>query len=189
MLTPMMGNRVPDDPDRFWAADTGCFAQPAKHDDDRYLDWLRERAHSAGRCLFATAPDVRPEVSTEPARATLERSRPMFEPIRRAGYRAALCAQDGLEDLDIPWPEFDALFIGGSNPWRVSGAVERLIAEANRRGLWTHIGRINSLAALRRSQAMGAKSADGTFLKFAPDTNIERMLRWFDAMDRQPLLL
>lgn len=186
MLTPMMGNRLPDV--RTWAADTGCFAQPAKHDDDRYIAWLGDRQYAADRCLFATAPDVRPEFSDTPAADTLLRSAPMFARIRAAGFRAALVAQDGLEHEDIPWDDFDALFIGGSTAWKLGDACTALIREANRRGKWTHSGRVNSLRRLRHVQWQGCRSADGTFLAFGPNKNIPRVESWLRQLREQPML-
>lgn len=186
MLTPMMGNRLPDD--RVWAADTGCFAQPAKHDDNAYLAWLADRADASDRCLFATAPDVRPEFSNTPARDTLERSAPMFRHIRAAGFSAALVAQDGLEQERIPWDDFDALFIGGSTAWKLGDACTALVREANRLGKWTHSGRVNSLRRLRHVQWQGCRSADGTFVAFGPDKNIPRVEAWLRALRMQPQL-
>lgn len=181
MLTPMMGNRVPED--RLWAADTGCFAAPLKHDDDRYLDWLRERAALAGRCLFATAPDVLGDGA-----ATLARSAPMLARIRRVGFRAALVAQDGMERLEVPWDEIDALFLGGSTGWKLGTAAAGMACEARRRGKHVHMGRVNSLRRLRHAQAVGCHSADGTFVAFGPNKNIPRVERWLRAMREHPML-
>ena len=85
--------------------------------------WLAARADRAGRCAFATAPDVPLD-----ATATLTRAAPMLPRIRAAGYPAALVAQDGLEDLPVLWALFDALFIGGSTARKLSPAASRLVA-------------------------------------------------------------
>lgn len=182
MMTPMMGNAVPDD--RVWAADTGCFNAPHLHDDDRYLKWLRSNLTNAAVCLFATAPDV-----VGDAEATLTRSKPMFDRIRDVGYPAALVAQDGLEELPIPWDSFDALFVGGRNDWKFSDRAFGLMAEARLRGKWVHAGRVNSYTRLVRMRQVGANSADGTFVKFAPDTNVERLRGWLRKLEVQPDLL
>jgi hypothetical protein len=181
MRTPMIGNLLPSD--RIWAADTGCFLQPDKHDDDKYISWLEKNAHAADRCLFATAPDV-----VGDAVATLARSLPMLGRIRAAGYRAALVAQDGIENTAIPWDEFDALFVGGTTEWKLSERSFELMAEAKRRGKWVHVGRVNSLKRLRRMEHAGADSADGTFVAFGPDVTIPRLKAWLDTMSRQPSL-
>jgi hypothetical protein len=106
MDTPAQGNKRP--PGVTWAADNGCFGQ-GYPGDEAWLMWLKRHRRDVDRCLFATAPD-----SVGDAAATLERSRPFLPVIRQLGFPAALVAQNGLEDLAVPWDEFDVLFIGGS---------------------------------------------------------------------------
>ncbi len=163
-----------------WAADTGMFAAPEKFDPDRYLAWLDARRHAADRCLFATAPDV-----VGDAVATLEIAAPFLPRIRALGFKAALVAQDGLEALPVPWDAFDVLFVGGTTAWKLSEAAYALVAEANRRGKWTHQGRCNSWRRLRAAQAAGYDSADGTYLAFGPDTNTPKLQRWLDRIAAQ----
>lgn len=182
ILTPMMGNALPDG--RAWAADTGCFGAPHKHNDDHYLYWLTDRLCALSRCLFATAPDV-----VGDAAATLERSMPMLARIRELGYPAALVAQDGLEALPVPWEAFDCLFIGGTTAWKLSDHAIRLIAEAKRRGKWVHVGRVNSKRRYQWCHSHGADSADGTFVAFGPDQNIPRLERWLSVKRQLPLPL
>src|SRR5438445_6369403 len=92
--TPAQGNGRPAG--ITWAADNGCFGS-GYPGDDRWLSWLHRQRGDAGRCLFATAPDV-----VGDAVATLARSRPFLPRIRRLGYPAAPVAQDGLEALTVP---------------------------------------------------------------------------------------
>jgi hypothetical protein len=103
--TPKQGNKRPSNVT--WAADNGCFGK-GWPGDKPWMDWLRRQRRDVDQCLFATAPDV-----VGDAAATLERSRPYLPLIRQMGYPAALVAQNGLEDLVVPWGEFDVLFIGG----------------------------------------------------------------------------
>lgn len=162
MLQPGMGNHPPKG--QLWAADNGRFSKPATYSDDKYLAWLRKRAVYLDSCLFATAPDV-----VGDAAATLEMSRPMLPQIRALGYKAALVAQDGLESLDVPWDEFDCLFVGGTTKWKLSEHAYSLVQEAKRRGKWTHMGRVNSWQRFRAAAAAGYDSADGTVLRFDPN--------------------
>lgn len=146
-----------------WAADNGAFADT--WDEDKWINWLGRIERK--NCLFAVAPDVYPD-----AVASLERSLSFFPIIREMGFPVAFVAQDGAEDLDLPWDEFDCLFVGGErtpNPlheWKTSRKAERLVRMARDKGKWAHMGRVNSLDRLRRAHAMGCQSVDGTFLKY-----------------------
>lgn len=184
MLQPGMGNLPPAG--QPWAADNGRFSAPETYTDERYLDWLAKRPHKDA-CLFATAPDV-----VGNAGATLALSAPMYGRIRKAGYRAALVAQDGLENLRefIPWDDFDALFIGGTTEWKLSEAAHELAAEAKWRGKWLHMGRVNSLRRVRIAKAMGCDSVDGTYLRFrhALGTGEAEIAEWLDDLERSPML-
>lgn len=181
MHTPMMGNSLYHG--RTWAADTGCFAAPHKHDNDKYLSWLHRHNDIAKQCLFATAPDV-----VGDAAATLLQSMPMLCAVRDAGYRAALVAQDGMEQCDIPWKHFDALFLGGTTRWKLGNHAAAIVQEAKQQGKWVHMGRVNSLKRLRFAQTMGCDSADGTFVAFGPDINIPKVRHWVQVLNSQPLL-
>ena len=165
-----------------WAADTGIFGS-RPFILDRYLQMLDRWTPRSKDCLFATAPDVVADWE-----ATLERSMPVVPTIRAMGYRAALVLQDGATPETVPWQEIDVVFTGGSTAWKLSEDAYRLIAEAKDRGLWTHMGRVNSLRRLRAADVAGYDSADGTFLAWAPDKNIERMRRWFENLNIQPSL-
>ena len=178
--TPAQGNKRPSGVT--WCADNGCFSATGKpFDEVRWFDWLARNAHDAGRCLFATAPDV-----VGDAAATLVRSLPWLPKVRELGYPAAFVAQDGLEDLPVPWDEFDALFIGGSTEWKLGVHARRLVGEAKRRGKHVHMGRVNSLKRYRYAEAIGCDSVDGTYLTFGPDVNLPKLLSWVDRVSEQP---
>ena len=170
IATPAGGS--PPRPGIAWCADNACYTDRYPG-DQKYLAWLARHRHLASACAFATAPD-RPG----DAAATVARSMPMLERIRGAGYRAALVAQDGLEHLPIPWGSFDVLFVGGSTAWKLSAAATGLAAQARRRGLTVHMGRVNSLRRLRHAAAIGATSVDGTYLAYGPDRNLPTLLGW-----------
>jgi hypothetical protein len=176
MLTPRMGQRPPEG--QVWAADNGRYASPQDYTDEKYLAWLA--GMPAESCLFATAPDVWGD-----AVATMALSVPMLPVIRAAGYRAALVAQDGVELLPVPWDDFDALFIGGSDGWRHSDGLRDLVADAKRRGKWVHMGRVNSLRRMRYAESIGCDSADGTVLKHDPSRPVHE---WGAAVRTRPSL-
>lgn len=153
-----------------WAADNNCWGRHYPG-DQAWFSWLSEQAHDAYSCLFATAPDVIGD-----ARETLERSIPWLPEIRRLGFKAGFVAQPGCLDLDVPWDEFDALFLGGTDEWKLGPGARDMVGEARSRGRWVHMGRVNSLRRFHYAAAIGCNSADGTVLAFAPDRNIEKIL-------------
>jgi hypothetical protein len=184
MLTPMMGNRLP--PDRLWAADTGCFAAPEKHDDEKYLRWLGTRVSAAGRCLFATAPDV-----VGDGWGTLRRSHAVLPRIRGCGFNAALVGQDGMTPDMLPWETFDCLFVGGTTGWKLSEVAASLIRAAKVRGKWVHVGRVNSEERVMHFRRMGeglVDSVDGTYIAFGPDRNGPRVAGWMRRAVMQQVL-
>lgn len=177
--TPAQGNTRPDGV--LWCADNGCFGK-GYPGDVKWLAWLTKNAGSADTCLFATAPDV-----VGDAAATLERSAPWLPAIRSLGYPAALVAQDGLEDLEIPWSDFDVLFIGGSTEWKLGVNARRITAEAKARGKHVHMGRVNSERRFKYAAAIGCDSVDGTYLTFGPNINLPIVLSWGRLADQGEL--
>lgn len=178
IATPAQGNAI--HPAYRWCADNGVFGD-AYPGDDAYLGWLGERAEHRDRCMFAVAPDV-----VGDAAATLDRSGPMLTRIRMAGFPVALAAQNGLEDLDVPWHAFDVLFIGGDTGWKLGPEARALTAQARLRGKHVHMGRVNSLQRLRYADHVGCQSADGTYLAFGPDINLPKLLGWLRSVNQQP---
>lgn len=167
ICTPAAGNKVV--PGVSWCADNGVFGNTYPG-DGAYLDWLKERAWAVNQCAFAVAPDVVCD-----AQATLDRSTPMLPAIRAAGYPVALAAQNGIEDLTVPWADFDVVFLGGDDEWKLGPHAAALTAEARARGKWVHMGRVNSRRRLRYAAYIGCNSADGTYLKW-PDANLPKLL-------------
>jgi hypothetical protein len=172
--TPAQGNRRPAG--GIWCADNGCFGA-GYPGDERWFAWLTKHAADAASCAFATAPDV-----VGDAAATLDRSLPWLPRIRALGYPAALVAQDGLENLTVPWDEFDVLFIGGTTGWKLGQHARRLVGEAHAHGKHVHMGRVNSERRYAYAELIGCDSADGTYLAFGPDTNLPKLLRWTGSL-------
>jgi hypothetical protein len=172
--TPMQGNVLIDG--CTWMADNGCFGSGYPGDDE-WMKWLGKLRQHAGRCLFATAPDVLGD-----AKATLVRSAPWLGRIRGLGFKAALVAQDGLEDVvdEVPWDHFDVLFIGGSTDWKLGPGPRYLAWKARLYGKGLHLGRVNSQKryTYARLALGGCGSVDGTFLTFGPDFRLPEALAW-----------
>jgi hypothetical protein len=141
-----------------WAADNDCFQRLDAHAYYAMLDRLH---HIGGRCLFVAVPDV-----VADAYATARQFESWWTGAARRGLPVALVAQDGLEHMDrwmsMVWPRIDALFIGGSTDWKLGPAARAFVREAKRRGLWVHMGRVNSVKRIAYAAEIGCDSIDGT---------------------------
>lgn len=168
--TPRQGNVRPAGV--VWCADNSRFGK-GWPGFDRWWAWLERHAEDAPTCLFAVAPDV-----VGDAAATLTESAPWLPRIRALGYPAALVAQDGLEDLTVPWDDFDVLFIGGTTEWKLGPHARALISEAKAHGKRVHFGRVNSERRYRYALSLGCDSCDGTYLTFGPDQLLPDVLAW-----------
>lgn len=194
-----------------FGADNGFYGLGAKADptpeqdlaaEVRWIKWVRlEVAARSDACLFVTVPDVLNWLELEDgkrvpvgdAEATLARYSGLVDVVRNAGLPAALVAQDGLSfDADgvfagaerVAWDAIDVIFVGGSDGYKLGADAEALCREARRRGLWVHVGRVNS----RKRAALVADyvdSVDGTLLAFGPAANwprLEAILDHFDGL-------
>lgn len=153
----------------WWAADNDCFQGL---DPDEYMTMLNAIAHTdISRLLFVAVPDV-----VADAHGTLVLFRAWLPALRKRGLPAALVAQDGLTPGAVPWSELAALFIGGSTAWKAGRPAAALIEEARARGVWVHVGRINTLRRLRYFDALGIDSFDGTQFSMFAETYLPRWL-------------
>jgi hypothetical protein len=151
LLTPLTRYRLRN-PALPWAIDNGGYSQ---FDQEAFLALLAREDHHKERCLFVSAPDV-----VASARRTLE----IFDrwKDRLDGWKVALVAQDGQDDLPIPWDHCDAIFIGGSTKFKCSEGAGQIVRAAKILGKWVHIGRVNDSLRWKHFEAMGADSCDGT---------------------------
>lgn len=172
-----------------WAADNDCFQRLHIERYDAMLDALAVVAGSRwenGRVidrqrgsglLFVTVPDV-----VADARATLRQWVRWQAAPRRRGLPVAFVAQDGCEHgLIPPWWQMDALFIGGSTPWKLGPAAERVVHAAKRAGKWVHMGRVNSARRAAYAAAIGCDSFDGTGAALFTRTHLPSYLAWAQA--------
>lgn len=154
-----------------WAMDNGAFG---RFDQAAFLALLKRHRGRADEALWVAAPDV-----VGSAVVTLALFY-VWEPrIRDLGYRVALVGQDGLTPWATPWHRMDALFVGGTTAWKLGADARELIWEAKRRGLWVHVGRVNSARRMRYLMSLGSDvvdSVDGTKLSIAPDRWIPQYL-------------
>lgn len=178
MDTPRQRVRRPDGID--WCADNGAFSD--RFDELHWWRFLEDHAHAAGTCRFVVSPDV-----VGDAVATLARSLPWLEGVRSLGYPVAFVAQDGFGSIEVPWDQFDVLFIGGSTIWKLGPHARQAVTDAKARGKWVHMGRVNSERRWKYADAIGVDSCDGTFLTFGPDVNLPRLLAWTRNNDQLEL--
>src|SRR5690606_13720233 len=96
-----------------YAIDNGAFSGFCA---EWFARLLERQRYVKDRCLFVTVPDV-----VGSARRTLEvwNRRDKFA----RHWPLALVAQDGIENMEIPWDEMKAIFIGGGDPWKDSRAA------------------------------------------------------------------
>jgi len=177
-----------------FAVDNGMFGlakrhQEAKFDQERFYRWLDTLPRTA---LFVAAPDVLhfialqdgEEVPVGDAAATLVQYPVHARRIRAMGFKVALVGQDGIEALldEIPWDLVDAIFLGGSDAWKLGPGAKALIDQAKLRGCHVHMGRVNSFARLQLAQDLGCDTADGTFITYGGDINVWRLQGWISDL-------
>lgn len=153
LLTPLT-RFTRQHPEAFFAVDNGAFA---KFDADAFLALLEREKEAKHLCRFVSVPDV-----VGSARRTLE----VFEHwrFRMNGWPLALVAQDGQEDLPIPWKGIEAVFIGGTTAWKLSEHAAAICKAGKALGKWVHAGRVNTPARFEYFEKLGADSIDGTGL-------------------------
>ena len=144
------------------AIDNGAFSGfPA----DKF-DRLLSRQEQAGQqrindCLFVTVPDI-----VGNARRTLElwsrRERWFKEHNSEWMKKLAFVAQDGIENMEIPWDEMSCLFVGGKDPWKDSQSAADIVRTAKTLGLWVHVGRVNTPKRFEHFLQLGADTCDGS---------------------------
>jgi hypothetical protein len=154
LLTPLtrFKRQYPDDQ---FAIDNGAFADFNRANFESLLDRQKD---ARAQCRFVAAPDV-----LGSARRTLELYE-YWHPRLAGFWSTALVAQDGLEDLPIPWADVEAIFIGGTTQWKLSRYAQEIIKCAQGFGKWVHVGRVNTPARFEYFDALGVDSIDGTGL-------------------------
>lgn len=137
-----------------WAADNDCFQGLDERAYRRMLDALV----GLPGCRFVTVPDV-----VADAAATTVLFGEWHGELAMRGLPAALVAQDGIEHERVPWEAIDALFIGGSDDFKLGPVAADYAREASRRGKWVHWGRVNTRRRIDYIASTGAcDSFDGS---------------------------
>jgi hypothetical protein len=150
-----------------WAADNDCFQGL---DADAYRAMLAAIYGLPG-CRFVVAPD---------SVGNWQRTRRMFEywyaELSACWQPIAYVAQDGQPSEHVPWRRIGALFVGGTTEYKCSDAAHDLVREARRRGLWTHMGRVNTARRMTLAMSWGCDSIDGTSVSMYTDKRLPERL-------------
>ncbi len=153
LFTPLT-RRLPQRPEQMFAMDNGAFS---RFEVKGFLAMLAKHEPRKDLCRFVAAPDV-----VGCARRTIECFR-HWQP-RLAKWPIAFVCQDGQENLDVPWDNCAAVFIGGSTEWKMSQHAAAIVKASKVIGKWCHVGRINTPGRLEYFEGLGADSCDGTGL-------------------------
>jgi len=140
-----------------YGLDNGCFSGSLHPAWDRLLEEAREV-----RPVFVCCPDV-----VGHAGLTLS----LFDHFERKtnGLPRALVLQDGIGNLAdrIPWSKIHAVFVGGSDDFKLSSEAFQVAQCARMLGKWVHVGRVNE--AKRVVAWLGkADSIDGSGISRDP---------------------
>jgi len=156
LLDPASANLLPEEA-RAWAADNSAFSGFDEAAFVRMLDRMADLpAERRAKCLFVASPDV-----VGDARATLARFEYWEPRLRERGWPVALVGQDHLTFRDMPWERISAFFVGGSTEWKLNKAP-LFIDACKKRGIWVHMGRVNTFNRMHYAKVLGCDSVDGS---------------------------
>ena len=150
LLTPLTGYSNSGDE---FGIDNGAFS---RFDNLKFQRLLEREKENVGRCKFVAVPDI---VSN--GRRTLEIFKTHCNFVSNV-WPIAMVAQDGIEDMEIPWWSMQAIFIGGGDPWKDSKAVADIVKTALILGKHVHVGRVNTIKRFRWFHDLGAHTCDGS---------------------------
>lgn len=165
-----------------WAADNDCFQGLDRDAYVRMIDRLAEleRDPSTGHpvgCKFVTVPDV-----VADAYATLSLFEAWHRDLLDRDLPLGYVLQDGADNAGVPWSSIEAVFVGGSDEFKLGPLAAELAREAKARGKWVHWGRVNSRKRIRHAAATGAAdSLDGSKWARFRTTYLNTGLEWVRA--------
>ena len=132
-----------------YGLDNGCFKRFNRKVWERMLDEAEEN-----RPVFVCLPDI-----VGDAVRTLDLF-DQFE-VTTNGLPRALVLQDGCGNHRIPWDKLAAVFVGGSDDFKVSSEAMNACRTAKMLGKWVHVGRVNNAARVNHWHGI-ADSIDGS---------------------------
>jgi hypothetical protein len=138
-----------------WMLDNDSFS--GKFNIERWQDLQIEYLEYRENCIAVVVPDV-----LRDAKATIEKWHEYKSQVIQ-GYPRAFVTQNGLTTHMVPWDELDVLFIGGDDEHKLYESMP-FILEAQAKGKWVHVGRVNGIRRLERFWMVD--SVDGTVLVY-----------------------
>jgi hypothetical protein len=135
-----------------FAIDNGAYSG---FNDRAFASLLKREEGNRSNCIFVTCVDI-----VGNARRTLELWKYRHNFLH--GWPKAFVVQDGMEDLEIPWGELSAVFIGGNDPWKDSKAAQDIARTSIVLGIHCHVGRVNTLKRFKLYAEIGANTCDGS---------------------------
>jgi hypothetical protein len=147
----------------WWMLDNGAFSKVG-FKEHYWLDWLEWMSgfDIQDKCICVVVPDV-----VGDAKKTLELFIEYNDTPKKMGYRTGLATQWGMKKEQLPWDDFDILFIGGPDDHKMGLDAAYLIEEGLKRDKHIHVGRVNT--AFRLMKFWHCHTWDGTALTIKPE--------------------
>jgi len=158
-----------------YGLDNGCYSRFPEKDWMRLISQAKEHPP-----VFACSPDI-----VGDAIRTLDLFA-QFES-KMIGLPRALVLQDGIGNHSIPWDKLTAVFLGGSDRFKISTEAVNACKTAKMLGKWVHIGRVNTPERVNNWLGF-ADSLDGSGVSKI-DERLEDVLAAINATTQQIKLI
>ena len=178
LRTPLTQNKMFE---TGYALDNGCFSEFHEKCWRRLLVEARQgmcRADNPVKPLFVTLPDIVGDFM---------RTMELFEHFKRIteGLPRALVLQNGVEHVEIPWRDIDAVFVGGDDSFKIAPSTHRVLKCAKMMGKWVHVGRVNTILRAEAFEGM-ADSIDGSGMSRAIEPHrLEKLVEYIKGENPQ----
>jgi hypothetical protein len=138
-----------------YGLDNGCFSKFKSNTWRRLLNEAKEQ-QLINQPEFVCLPDI-----VGDARRTLELFEMFYDEVKP--LKICLVLQDGIGNFSIDWNRIDAVFVGGSDSFKISTEAINACKVAKMLGKWVHVGRVNTVERVRNWIGL-ADSLDGSGL-------------------------
>lgn len=154
LISPSYYKKVPLDDYMPFVIDNGAFIawrDKEPWDEEGWKKMLNIVAMKCRTPLWAAVPDVVADRA-----GTISKWHSHAAEIKKRGWSAAFCVQDGMTPEDVP-SDADVIFVGGSDDWKFPNLK-----------MWTehfprvHCARVNSIKMIQACDRLGCESVDGT---------------------------